>query len=38
MWNRNGPVRSNAADLTGDYQVDVADLLVMLGAYASFCP
>ena len=26
------------ADLTGDNQVDVADLLVMLGAFASFCP
>ena len=35
----DGPVRKSCpADLTGDYQVDVADLLVMLGAYASFCP
>ncbi|HBP45616.1 MAG TPA: hypothetical protein DD635_06905 [Flavobacteriales bacterium] len=26
------------ADFTGDNQVDVSDLLVMLGAFSSFCP
>ncbi len=40
MWNPETAQCENPcpADLTGDYQVDVADLLVMLGAYASFCP
>ena len=40
MWNPETAQCENPcpADLTSDYQVDVADLLVMLGAYASFCP
>lgn len=40
IWN---PVTAQcenpcAADLTGDNQVDVADLLVMLGSFATYCP
>jgi len=40
IWNPETAQCENPcpADLTGDNQVDVADLLVMLGAFASFCP
>ena len=40
IWNPETSQCENPcpADLTGDNQVDVADLLVMLGAFASFCP
>ena len=40
IWNLETAQCENLcpADLTGDNQVDVADLLVMLGAFASFCP
>ena len=40
IWNPETAHCENPcpADLTGDNQVDVADLLVMLGAFASYCP